>query len=291
MRVFGAIIATIGTVALTFVLFASGLFTCSLPLTTEVFSQGTSDFEHSPYTLDDLNALAVASRDYTVDQRSAGTEAEAQAVFNTVLMNAATHSATRYLNVKKDDTNELNHEKKEKWDALFDKLKETRPNDAFGKEDVNAVAEKMAAFSDAFALDAEAFKHLDDCNTLINRVKPLVGIAGIAVLACLLLLLVTRRWRALSRMLTIAPLILILSFAFMGTWAFIDFHSFFVAFHGVFFPQGNWVFSSESLLICMYPTEFWMGMGGLWLATTAIASIIVLAFGRTFAHIADRKGQ
>jgi len=291
MRVFGAIIATIGTVALAFVLFASGLFACTLPITTEIISQGTSDFEHSPYALDDLNALAVASRDYTVDQRAAGSEAEAQAKLNTVLMNAATHSATRYLNVKKDDANELNHEKQDKWEALFAKLKETRPNDAFGKEDVNAVAEKMAGFSDSFALDADAFKHLDDCNTLINRVKPIIGIAGIIALACVLLLLVTRRWRSLSRMLTIAPLILILSFAFMGTWAFIDFQSFFVAFHGIFFPQGNWMFSSESLLICMYPTGFWMGMGGLWLATTAIASIIVLAFGRSFARIADRRGQ
>ena len=289
MRVISGIIAAIGTAALAFVLFTAGYFACSVPLTTELLSQANSNFEESPYALDDLNALAVASRNYTVDKRADGTTLEdARATFNAVLMNAANHSANRYLDVTKDDPNELNQQKKEKWEALLADLGETRANDAFGKEDVNEVAEKMAKISDSFAFDADAFQHLDDCNTLINSIVPGVGIAGIIAVFCLVFLLVMRQWRWLARMLTVAPLILIICFAWMGTWAFLDFGSFFSAFHGVFFPQGNWTFSYESLLICMYPTGFWMGMGILWLATTLIASIIVLAIGRSFARLADR---
>lgn len=292
MKVFGGIVCVIGTLALTFVLFAAGYFACSLPVTTHIFSQNTSNYEASPYALDDLNALAMASRDFTVDPRPEGmTSEDARIAFNQTVMNAATHSATRYLNVKKDDPSELNQQKKETWTELLSKLKAARPNDAFGKEDVNKVAAKMAKVSDSFALDEDAFKHLDDCNKLINSIVPNVSIAGIIALICFLLLLVTRQWRWLSRMLTISPLILIIAFAWMGTWAFLDFNSFFSAFHGVFFPQGNWTFSSESLLICMYPTAFWMGMGALWLVTTAMASIIVLLFGRGFGGMADRKGQ
>lgn len=292
MKVFSGIVSVIGTAALVLVLFAAGYFACATPLTTHIFSQNTSNYESSPYALDDLNALAMASRDFTVDAREPGTTTEdARLAFNQTLMNAATHSATRYLNVSRDDSNELNQQKKETWTALLSTLGDSRPNDAFGKEDVNAVAAKMAAESDRFALDEDAFKHLDDCNSLINTIVPIVGFAGIVAIACFLILLVLRQWRWLSRMLFIAPLILIVAFAWMGTWAILDFGSFFTAFHGVFFPQGNWVFSSESLLICMYPTAFWMGMGALWLATTLLASIIVLLFGRSFAGMADRKGQ
>ena len=292
MKVFGGIVSAVGTAALVFVLFAAGYFACSQPITTHIFSQNTSNYESSPYALDDLNALAMASRDFTVDARPAGTTIDdARIAFNQTLMNAATHSATRYLNVTKDDSNELNQQKKELWTEMMSALGDSRPNDAFGKEDVNAVADKMAATSDRFALDEDAFRHLNDCNELINRIVPLVGIAGIIALCCLLVLLVLRQWRWIARMLTIAPLILIIAFEWMGTWAFLDFGSFFTAFHGVFFPQGNWTFSYDSLLICMYPTAFWMGMGALWLATTALASIIVLLFGRSFAGIADRKGQ
>ena len=292
MKVLSAIIAAIGTVALAFVLFTAGFFVCQLPITTHILSQNTSNYEDSPYALDDLNALAMASRDYTVDPRPAGASAEeTHTTFNTVLMNAATHSATRYLNVGKTDTNELNQAKKQTWTSMMDKLGKSRPNDAFGQEDVNAVAAKMAAVGDSFALNDEAFSHLDDCNALINRIVPMVPIAGAIALACFVLLLVLRRWRALARMLTIAPLILIVAFAFMASWAIVDFSSFFASFHGIFFPQGNWTFSYESLLICMYPSAFWMAMGALWLAGTAIASIIVLAIGLKFTRLADRKEQ
>ena len=291
MKVFSAIVSVVGIVALSFVLFTAGYFACALPLATELFSQSTSDYENSPYALDDLNALAVASRNYTVDARGELSVKEARAEFNKVLMNAATHSANRYLNLKHDNPSELNLQKKEAWTELMKALKETRPNDAFGKENVSKVASKMAKVGDRFALNKEAFEHLDDCNRLINAIVPFVGIAGIIALVCAVVLLVMRQWRWLGRMLSIAPFILLLAFAFMGTWAFIDFYGFFTAFHGVFFPQGNWTFSSESLLICMYPTAFWMAMGCLWLATTAIASIIVLVIGRKFAGIADRKEE
>ena len=291
MKIFSGVVSVIGTVALAFVLFAAGYFACAAPLTTEIFSQNTSDYESSPYALDDLNALAVASRNYTVDAREGVSTKEARAAFNTVLMNAATHSASRYLNVKKDDSNELNQRKKELWGELMDKLGAQRPNDAFGKKNVSGVAAKMAKVGDRFALDKDAFSHLDDCNELINAIVPGIRIAGIIAILCFLVLLVLRQWRWLGRMLSISTLVLLLAFAFMGTWAFFDFYSFFTAFHGVFFPQGNWTFSAESLLICMYPTAFWMSMGALWLATTAIASIIILTLGRKFSRIADRKEE
>lgn len=292
MKVISGIIGIAGTLALTFTLFTVGYFACSFPLTTEVLSQNTSNFVDSPYALDDLNALAVASRDYTVDPRPAGsTPQEARTAFNQVVMNAATHSATRYLEVAKDSTDQMALMKQETWSDLLTALKTSRPNDAFGVEDVDKVAAKMAKLNGGLALDEESFNHLDDCNALINSVVPWAKYAAIIALVCFLLLLVLRRWRELGRMLTVAPLILIVCFAWMGAWALLDFSSFFTAFHGVFFPQGNWTFPVDSLLICMYPRAFWVGMGAVWLVFTVLASIVVLAIGRMFAGIADRAEE
>jgi integral membrane protein (TIGR01906 family) len=40
-----------------------------------------------------------------------------------------------------------------------------------------------------------------------------------------------------------------------------DFQIFFIGFHKVFFPQGNWSFSPHSLLIQLYPKPFFKAMG------------------------------
>ncbi len=299
MRVFSRIVMVAGSAMLAFFLFALGYYACSHPLSTEILSQGTSDYENSPYSLDDLNSLACASRDYTVEPRAdASTAEDARIQFNETLMEAAASSATHYLNYNSASTEDASSDnslvdKKALWNELMAGIKQTRPADAFDKTgaDANALASQMASISEIYALGDEAFSHLDDCNKLINAIVPFTRMAGIGALACLLILLVCRQWRQLARMLSVAPLILLLAFAFMGTWAIIDFRSFFSAFHGIFFPQGNWTFSSDSLLICMYPTAFWMGMGALWLVTTALASVVVLIIGRHVSEHADRKGQ
>ncbi|WP_191089954.1 lipoprotein intramolecular transacylase Lit [Nesterenkonia ebinurensis] len=65
---------------------------------------------------------------------------------------------------------------------------------------------------------------------------------------------------------------------FAGAWAtiglmaagvavpfIIGWERFFTEFHNLFFPQGNWAFSSESALIRLYPEQFWID-AGIWLA-------------------------
>lgn len=36
------------------------------------------------------------------------------------------------------------------------------------------------------------------------------------------------------------------------------FEPFFIAFHKIFFPQGNWSFPTDSILIQLYPEQFWV---------------------------------
>lgn len=50
------------------------------------------------------------------------------------------------------------------------------------------------------------------------------------------------------------------------TWISIDFDSLFTVFHLILFPQGNWQFPSNSIIINLFPQEFFI--------TTAIVCII-----------------
>ena len=77
-----------------------------------------------------------------------------------------------------------------------------------------------------------------------------------------------------------AGIIVLVAFVGLGAWAAISFDSFFTTFHSLFFSQGNWTFPYDSLLICALPTEFWMGMGVVWLAVSFAVSILSIIIGR-----------
>ena len=85
--------------------------------------------------------------------------------------------------------------------------------------------------------------------------------------------------RSLSRALHWSAGLLALIFVALAVLAIIDFDGFFTVFHKVFFPQGNWMFSSTSLLITMYPEQFWMGMGIIWVVSSLLAGLLFFALG------------
>ncbi len=78
-------------------------------------------------------------------------------------------------------------------------------------------------------------------------------------------------------------------FAVLLVWTMLDFDGFFAAIHSLFFAAGTWTFPYDSLLICMYPQAFWMGMGAVWLATTAALSILSVVFGIAVTRKAKRS--
>ena len=89
--------------------------------------------------------------------------------------------------------------------------------------------------------------------------------------------------RALGRALLAAGTIVLTAFLAFGVWAILDFSGLFALLHSLFFAEGTWTFSYESLLICMYPLPFWMGMGVIWLIASAAACVGCLLVGRRLA--------
>ncbi len=59
--------------------------------------------------------------------------------------------------------------------------------------------------------------------------------------------------------------------------AVIPFDSMFTAFHQLFFPQGNWMFSPGSLLVQIYPTQFFYGAAFRIFAQGFVAGIVFAA--------------
>ncbi len=133
--------------------------------------------------------------------------------------------------------------------------------------------------SETRSLTVEARSHLDDVFHVVRVAKPALIAAAVICIAGLAHVRVRIGKRALGRVCAIAGGLVIAAFAALGVWAAVDFLGMFNTLHGLFFSAGTWTFAYDSLLITLYPTEFWMGMGGIWLAVTGVLSILSVLIG------------
>ncbi|WP_455522035.1 lipoprotein intramolecular transacylase Lit [Senegalimassilia anaerobia] len=138
--------------------------------------------------------------------------------------------------------------------------------------------------SAACNLPADAISHLDDVYRVASMAKPALAIMAVLCIAGLAHVAVRIGRRALGRTLIAGGGLVLAAFCALGAWAAIDFDGLFAAFHSLFFQAGTWTFPYDSLLITLYPTAFWMGMGGIWLAVTCGLSILAVLIGFTLGH-------
>ena len=262
------VLTILGTFFLFVSLLAVGFALCSAQPTTRLLSTAFSNFDNTPYAHADLIDLAVATRDYTVDdhkalEREKGSDAPAAQLAHVVVEAAAS-----------------NAEAADHAGAWAD-IEVPAPSDAAALSDEEALDAMyaLAAVSDAYALDADAMSHLKDCNDLIRGVIPWLWGFAAAALVCLVVLAVRKSFPNVAGVLIAGPALLLAALVGCGIWAAIDFNSFFGMFHAVLFPQGNWTFSYDSLLITMLPLAFWVCMGVIWLAGSGVACIITFICG------------
>lgn len=69
--------------------------------------------------------------------------------------------------------------------------------------------------------------------------------------------------------------------------ALIDFDRFFAAFHSLFFARGTWTFPFDSLLIRLFPEQFWVSMGVAW---GTLTGAIVAGYG-VVGHLMGRRSS
>lgn len=152
-------------------------------------------------------------------------------------------------------------------------------NASAGTRYADADEEALASADEEFTLTADALSHLDDVYGVVVAARTALAAIAVAALACCVFLGARGGRRALAGVLLAAGAIVLAAFIALAAWVAVDFNGFFAAFHSLFFANGTWTFSWDSLLITMYPPEFWMGMGAVWLAATGLLSILSIIVG------------
>jgi len=119
--------------------------------------------------------------------------------------------------------------------------------------------------------------HLTDVRVLLGRVLLLTYVVGIFSLVVITL---TRNTQ-FARHSLLAAGISCLALPFIGAvFIYFFFDPTFVLFHEIFFPQGNWSFPQDTLIISTFPGHYWQTAGLLWMAFFTIGGGILTALSR-----------
>lgn len=145
----------------------------------------------------------------------------------------------------------------------------------------------ITKFDERFFITQAALTHLDDVYAL-GVIARNVSIASAVVSLALVALLFFMNQRVyLGRALKHAGIVTLVLLACGILASLCNFTDFFTQFHEVLFPQGNWSFSADSLLISALPEAFWQKLALIWGTTSALSAIVCFLLG--FALTRRRK--
>lgn len=264
-RIVTSVVAVISAVALAVSLIAAGFAACAVPdVSTKALASVYSTDGASPFTKDELVAAAVQTKHYTIDDNDKAAVYATIAAINAqeALAGTAGKGAPKIDATANYAAGELSGEQVAALETAFD------------------------AASERYVLAPDAVSHLDDVFGVVQAAKWWLLAAVVA--ACVGCTATAFRGgkRLLGRVLAGAGVSVLTVFALLAAWVAIDFDGFFAQFHSLFFAAGTWTFSWDSLLICMYPPEFWVGMGAIWLVVTVACCVVCITIGRLL-----RKGS
>ncbi len=264
-RIVTSVVAVISAAALAVSLIAAGFAACAVPdVSTKALASVYSTDDASPFTKDELVAAAVQTKHYTIDDNDKAAAYATIAAINAQEARAGTagKGAPKIDATANYAAGELSGEQVAALEAAFD------------------------AASERYVLTRDAVSHLDDVFDVVQAAKWWLLAAVVA--ACVGCTATAFRGgkRLLGRVLAGAGVSVLAVFVLLAAWVAIDFDGFFAQFHSLFFAAGTWTFSWDSLLICMYPPEFWVGMGVIWLVVTVACCGVCITIGRLL-----RKGS
>jgi hypothetical protein len=128
----------------------------------------------------------------------------------------------------------------------------------------------------------DEYAHMADVRAL-SRGAEIAAVLALVV-AAFRLARARRRGDAL-RLVRAGTLIAAGMVAVVGAAAGVAFDPLFLAFHEIFFPQGNFLFPPDSNLLRLYPEWYWQGIT----AGVGVSFIAVALLGAAAAHVALRR--
>lgn len=246
--------------ALAYSMFGFGFIACTSPMATKMVGETFSGWEHSVFPEEDMASIAEAVRSFAIDGSSA-----------------------------QDLYSQVEQALEKNYPALAEAFDQGYI-DQSNSDEMNALAgsDSLGELEETYSFPQTALSHLADCTPLFTTGKISVGvICGAGIIGLILLGIFWGRRYVGKAMIGASGLLIILLIVF-GIWALVDFNSLFTLMHLALFPQGNWTFPSDSLLIRLFPEAFWLMMAVLWLAVSIALSLIVGILGRIIGFGARR---
>ena len=119
------------------------------------------------------------------------------------------------------------------------------------------------------------FSHLEDVKSVMNFIDYLFYLSLIII--TFIITYYKRNKEQLKKLFKYGGITTLVTVGLILLFALISFNSTFTIFHRIFFPQGNWIFPSDSLLIQTFPIEFFMGISlKMFLLSLVLGSIFTL---------------
>jgi integral membrane protein (TIGR01906 family) len=134
---------------------------------------------------------------------------------------------------------------------------------------------------------SDSVGHLTDVHHVFRWVWVVWTACAVLVVGVVTGAVVRRKWRWLSRTLYSTACAGVVTPVALGVIGLIAFGPFFTLFHEIMFPQGNWEFPADSLLIQTFPEPFWIASMGLLLACVATGSLLVGLAGFLIRRASD----
>src|SRR3989338_8539941 len=125
--------------------------------------------------------------------------------------------------------------------------------------------------------------HLEDVKNVMKYTDYLFYIS-LAIIT-LLLTYFRKDKQELHHLLRIGSISAIISLAGILLLVLLFFHQLFTAFHLLFFPQGNWTFPYNSLLIRTFPLSFFMKIGRMIFMEALGVGVIVFLISRRMKQL------
>ena len=119
--------------------------------------------------------------------------------------------------------------------------------------------------------------HLTDVRILLGSSLLL---AYVLMVISIVVITLARNTTFARRSLFIAGLTCLILPTVLGFFLTFFFQPTFVIFHEIFFPQGNWQFAPETLLISTLPERYWQAAGLLWMVLFMMNGLILTALSR-----------
>ena len=250
------IVNVVAACALAVLIVLTGLAACLLPPVTHGLSSAFARDDLNPLDRNQLVKVADATRDYSFGSHD---EVELYRIIYDIDVEYRDH---------------VGYSAASTTGAGFPRL-----DNVTDRANLDQLKSAFSGASELFCFSQETVSHLDDCYRIAQSGVAWAVACVIAAIFAFAFTGLTGGKRRVAAALLGAGGVVLTAFAALGIWAIVDFNGLFTTFHRLFFAQGGWTFPYDSLLICALPTEFWMGMAFVWLAVSALLSILSILIG------------